>query len=77
MTLSVKKITLELKDGKELELSVEEARGLKRALEDLLGDGAAVMIPYYPAQYWPHWRTDWTGQQPTIQWMQGSAQNAG
>ena len=60
----VKKIVLEV-NGKELSLSVEDARGLLTALKEMLGDKEIRVVgqpyPVYPYQPYTPWVTYCTG----------------
>ena len=53
------KITIELKDGRVVELTVDEAKDLHKQLGDLLGKNTAppVDIPYVPWTFPPTYPT--------------------
>jgi len=59
----IKKIVIEI-DDKEIELTLEQAKGLYDKLKELVGDRESIYIPYpvYPP-YDPHpipWVAPWT-----------------
>ena len=64
--IEITQITLKL-DDHELSLTVEEARQVYRALDDLFGERRDVPIPYTPPPYpiYPTWRYTWGYTDPS------------
>lgn len=64
--LKITKIELSTKEGKKVELSLEEAKDLHGQLDELFGQKAAPFIPYSPIiidrtvrPYWPGYNPIW------------------
>lgn len=65
--IEIKKIVIQIGD-KEAELTIEQARDLKDALAELLGNKETVYVPsapiiierpYCPPWQWPNWNITW------------------
>ena len=55
----VSRIVLKIKD-KEISLTPEEAKDLKKVLSDILGEDKVTYVPTYPYRWYPYTTPYWT-----------------